>query len=335
MTIMHKYKIREELDESSWNDLLSEMEERTLYLSWNWGEYKKRKGWDVKRVAVQDEKTLSPVAVAQIQQKKKFFTPKLILIQGGPVSRSDSSLTASQYLPAVVAALDLKKLDIIIFQPFQAITKELSIALMENGFVESRPKGSYTFNIDLRRTSDEIIGSMSHNWRHNLKRSGKKDLDVRWVEFDRDERMKAFRRLSDMYDHLTTRKGFDKAIEPLSFAELFADDPNVEMLEVVYKGKVIAGRVGYQCHSHMLDVLAASTEESKNTYASYLALWSLIMKAKDNSAKYFDCGGIDPDRNRGVFNFKKGLYGDLESSGTLWIYSATPAMTRLFLLKQG
>lgn len=334
MSDIEKHIIREEKEESQWQILLNEMSHSTLYSSWGWGEYKRQKGWRVKRLAILDKSTSLPFAAVQIQQKKKPFTPKVVLVQGGPASLPETTATASDYLPSLIETLGLGKLDIAVFQPYQAITRELAIALMEKGFVESKPKGSYTFKLDLRKSSDEIISNMSHNWRHNLKRSGKKELGVRWVEFDYDKRMEAFARLSEMYDYLTTRKGFGKAIDPTSFAEAFAKDPNVEMLEIVYKGKVIAGRVGYQCNSHMLDVLAASTEEARNTYASYLALWSLIMRAKDNSSTYFDCGGIDPERNNGVFNFKKGLNGSLESSGSLWVYSPSSVVSRLFIMMQ-
>ena len=42
---------------------------------------------------------------------------------------------------------------------------------------------------------------------------------------------------------------------------------------------------------------------------SVLLQWTLIEWLKENSFKWYDLGGIDPERNPGVYHFKKGLFG--------------------------
>jgi hypothetical protein len=37
--------------------------------------------------------------------------------------------------------------------------------------------------------------------------------------------------------------------------------------------------------------------------------WTLIRWLKENGFKWYDLGGIDPERNPGVYHFKRGLSG--------------------------
>ena len=46
-------------NETDWRQFESRIQNNTLYNSWKWGEYKKKKGWDIVRAAVFDTKSLS------------------------------------------------------------------------------------------------------------------------------------------------------------------------------------------------------------------------------------------------------------------------------------
>ena len=45
---------------------------------------------------------------------------------------------------------------------------------------------------------------------------------------------------------------------------------------------------------------------------------ALVFLMKNYNKSFFDTGGIDPASNPGVFNFKKGLNGNLALNGPLW-----------------
>ena len=74
---------------------------------------------------------------------------------------------------------------------------------------------------------------------------------------------------------------------------------------------------------------AASTEAARKTYANYLLVWEMISLARDSGKAYFDCGGINPAANIGVFNFKKGIGGRVGLNGPIWVRGSTKSMTRL------
>jgi lipid II:glycine glycyltransferase (peptidoglycan interpeptide bridge formation enzyme) len=57
-------------------------------------------------------------------------------------------------------------------------------------------------------------------------------------------------------------------------------------------------------------LLGATSEAGLNSKGAYLLQWSMIKWLKENGFKYYDLGGIDPDRNPGVYHFKKGVSGD-------------------------
>ena len=46
----------------------------------------------------------------------------------------------------------------------------------------------------------------------------------------------------------------------------------------------------------------------------------------------FECGGIAPSENKGVYNFKRGLGADLTLNGPLWIYHKNPLCKKLLKL---
>ena len=120
------------------------------------------------------------------------------------------------------------------------------------------------------------------------------------------EGRQALERLATFYDALTRRKSFAKALDPVALGACLHDDAKLDMLEVVLNGNVLASRAVYHGGHTTLDLLAASSEGARNTYANYLAVWRMIQRAREKGAGRFDCGGIDPKGNPGVYNFKKG-----------------------------
>ena len=77
------------------------------------------------------------------------------------------------------------------------------------------------------------------------------------------------------------------------------------------QGRPCAVRACIRTGRRAQDFLAAVSPEGRERYAAYPVLWRLLEAARASGARLYDLNGVDPQRAAGVFNFKRGLGGDL------------------------
>ena len=68
---------------------------------------------------------------------------------------------------------------------------------------------------------------------------------------------------------------------------------------VALRGCMILDRFGW-------DLFAATNVIGRNLYASYVLLWEILKHCQRAGVKNYDLMGVDPVKNSGVYNFKKG-----------------------------
>ena len=73
--------------------------------------------------------------------------------------------------------------------------------------------------------------------------------------------------------------------------------------------KPIAGLVASAMGDSAVYLLGATSDDGLNAKGSYLLQWTLIQRLKENGVRWYDLGGIDPERNPGVYHFKRGFSG--------------------------
>ena len=56
-------------------------------------------------------------------------------------------------------------------------------------------------------------------------------------------------------------------------------------------------------------LLGATSNEGMQHKGSYLLQWRMIQKLKELGCRAYDLGGINPERNPGVYHFKSGFSG--------------------------
>jgi len=134
-----------------------------------------------------------------------------------------------------------------------------------------------------------------------------------------------------MYTMLKERKSFSGAVDTSKIEDLVINDMNFLIVVAEDGGSTAAVRIGYQSSKYMIDFLAASNELAKKNYSNYLLLWTLIKKAEELKLDGFECGGIDPLENIGVYNFKRGLNPCLNLNGPLWCYNKSRTITKFLL----
>jgi len=217
--------------------------------------------------------------------------------------------------------LKIRTTDVVLISPHAQLSTQLEIALLRLGFSPTVSSRMYSYAVDTSQSLLVLEKGLSKNWRHNLRRARNNDqLSVKWVT-DHEERRRALRRLRDMYATLTQRKSFAGAIDMSTDTDWMETDHGFEIVEAALAGEVVAARVVYVANDHVMDFLAASAERAKNIYATYALMWAVIEKAVALQKRFVECGGIDPNGNPGVFNFKKGLGGRPILLGPLWLHT--------------
>jgi CelD/BcsL family acetyltransferase involved in cellulose biosynthesis len=71
----------------------------------------------------------------------------------------------------------------------------------------------------------------------------------------------------------------------------------------------VAGLVASTMGDSAVYLLGATSDEGLNSKGAYLLQWALIKWLKENGFRWYDLGGINPERNPGVYHFKKGMSG--------------------------
>ena len=95
----------------------------------------------------------------------------------------------------------------------------------------------------------------------------------------------------------------------------------------------VAGHVSSILGDTCVYLLGATNNAGLKNKAAYLAQWSVIQMAKERGCRFYDLGGIDPDKNPGVYHFKKGMGGqDVTVSGP---FECSPNGLKRMLVNNG
>jgi hypothetical protein len=164
-----------------------------------------------------------------------------------------------------------------------------------------------TFLLDLSPSLDELRRRLDKKWRNQLSRAEKNNLTV--VHGTGIEEYRTFSRL---YREMQRRKTFETAVDVEEFGRIQEDLPErhrMRVLVCISQGVPISGLVAAVMGDSAIYVLGATGDEGLNSKGSYLLQWTLISWLKENGYRWYDLGGIDPERNPGVYHFKSGLSG--------------------------
>jgi CelD/BcsL family acetyltransferase involved in cellulose biosynthesis len=176
------------------------------------------------------------------------------------------------------------------------------------GWSEGAGRRHRTLWLDLDRPLDDVRAACSKYWRRNLRRGERGNLTVR-VGTAAD----MFETLTDLYAVLRARKRFDSDLDVDFYRSLQARLPVDDALVVAIaelEGRPVAGLVGSMLGDTGVPLVLAAEPDGLRAYANYRLQWCSIAMAHERGLRAYDLGGIDPEGNTGVFNFKKGLGGE-------------------------
>lgn len=164
-----------------------------------------------------------------------------------------------------------------------------------------------TFILDLAPPLEELHRNLDKKWRNQLTRAEKNGLKIVMGTGTEE-----YGRFSEMYRQMQDRKTFETSVDIEEFAEIQANLPEVERMQILIcmQNEVpVAGIVASAMGDSAIYLLGATSDEGLNAKGSYLLQWTLIQWLKEKGVRWYDLGGIDPEKNPGVYHFKKGLSG--------------------------
>jgi lipid II:glycine glycyltransferase (peptidoglycan interpeptide bridge formation enzyme) len=170
------------------------------------------------------------------------------------------------------------------------------------------PSNAYrTFVLDLAPPIEELRKNLDAKWRNKLTQSEKKGLKI--VAGNGTAEYRTFCR---MYSEMWKRKTFETTVDVEEFGRIQEELPESQRMRILIceqDGVPVAGVVVSAMGDSAIYLLGATSDDGLNSKGAYLLQWTMIRWLKENGIKWYDLGGIDPERNPGVYSFKKGLSG--------------------------
>jgi lipid II:glycine glycyltransferase (peptidoglycan interpeptide bridge formation enzyme) len=162
-----------------------------------------------------------------------------------------------------------------------------------------------TFVLDLSPSLDELRKSLDPKWRNKLSGAEKNNLKV-VAGNGREE----YRTFSRVYSQMRKRKTFETTVDTDEFGDIqeaLAESQRMRILICEDKGVPVAGLVATAMGDSAIYLLGATSDDGLSSKGAYLLQWTLIRWLKENGAKWYDLGGIDPEGNPGVFQVYRGF----------------------------
>lgn len=317
-----------EISRNEWNDTVVAFRDHNFYQSWEWGEARRAMGWKVRRFIFERQGRI--VAAAQGLLREIPLLPwGLFRLRGGPLVLGPHGGEIGALKEILEGIRQGFRGGVIRVSPNHPTGNGVEAVLTASGF--GRPPGQrpqQTFCLDLKRDLKILRKQLSPSWRRNLSKAEEKGLTIRPMAS-----MEDLQRFFDLHSDMVHWKGFQSHLTWDLLRELWrvsCGSSGILGFLAVSGEEVVAGRILGFLGEEALDLFAVTTLRGREIFASYQLLWEVIKTAKARGCSRLDLGGIDPTGNRGVFDFKHGVRGDLVEFVGHWNFCRGRALRWFF-----
>jgi hypothetical protein len=217
-------------------------------------------------------------------------------------------------------------------------TREQTLLLIGSGLKKSKNSIGARQSMLLTTHTDEeaMLSSASSNWKRNYKRSLRSTTaPYVWNSASPDQLEDAYR-LMDEYKKVDGVKLQMSASDIRSVQDCFGSDLVLVRMDNE-AGTVLSVRGALIQQTIAWDFIAVTTPEGRKTYSSHRTLVALAQECARRGCTTLELGGIDPEKNKGVFDFKNGTgaqittyLGEWETAHPSWI---RPVISRIISAK--
>lgn len=335
-----------EVDRSTpteWSQMLDLFDDANLYQTWSYGGVR----WGEKNLSHMVLKRGGEVlGMAQLRiVRPTRFKFGMAYLRWGPLFERrgrplDPEVAVSMARALKEEYIDKRRLFLRVLP--NAFVGSPRAAVIQSGFSTFTPEAlvadnTYrTFVLDLAPAVEELRKNLDAKWRNHLKRSEKNGLNVVAGTGSNEYRI-----FCQVYHQMRKRKTFETTVDVEEFGRIQESLPESHRMRILLcqVGDVpVAGLVTSAMGDSAIYLLGATSDEGLKSQSAYLLQWTMIKWLKENGFRWYDLGGIDPERNPGVYSFKRGFSGaDLTQINPLVVCGSvvSSAMVRTSLAMQG
>lgn len=193
-------------------------------------------------------------------------------------------------------------------------------SMLENaGYTRNKKIVPYrTMILTLRSTADDLLNSLHRSWRKKIRRIQKFNVDV-LQNYSTD----SFRTLESLYKITREKKKFS-GINFRTFLQtqsLLSEKEKLLITTVYVDNEPGTVLLSAKLGSTAVNIMAASSKIGYEYSTAYYAYWCEFINCQKDGLSEYDLGGIDPEKNPGVYKFKSGTGArDVSSIGIYEIY---------------
>lgn len=291
------------MNRESWNQFVLDHGPRSgrFLQSWEWGEFQKVAGEDVRREEFSEHGTC--VGVAQWLDRRAMDVVRYAYCPKGPIFRKGEG------------GRGLKGLRGEIFLRIEQDESSL-LSLCEKS-IDLSP--AHTRITDLGATEDELLAAMHSKTRYNIRVAQKKGVDVNVTGGPFASIWKLFEQTSSRGQFRLHRRDYYERM----LASLLDGDCRAFLATASHEGNLLAANVMIDFGDTRTYLHGASSNTHRNLMGPYLLHWELMRDAKERGFAFYDWWGVAPAGApqshpwSGISRFKRGFPGgELVSPGT-------------------
>ena len=306
-----------------WDVFLSQQKLSSFLQSWEWGEFQKSLGQEVRYLAVIDEENEDILAVCLLIKKeisfKKIVKNYLYSPQGPIVKNGLSQEKIKNIKNLIVEKIrEIAQKEKSLFWRFEPLTKE---EIFDNKEVKKtqpvQPKD--TWLLDLSKEEQTLLSEMHYKTRYNIRLAERRGLIIRQGKDERDVEI-----FFALLQKTAQREKF-KTYSLIYYKNLFSllrgvgygrkkEKPFVELFIASDGTHNIAANLVIFFGDRAVYLFGGSDKEYRSLMAPHLLHWTIIKKAKEWGYQYYDFWGIAPQGEEnhpwaGLTRFKKSFGG--------------------------
>lgn len=285
--------------DADWDSQLLDFPNYCVYQTTKWGRHRSGFGWNVHKLV----KNGSNSCRAQILTKKILGTT-IAWIPGGPIGSCDQlDRTFDKQILKLTGARRLY-VRLNMLEPESSDSRSDLLSLGWKKLKYPFTTGiSLTYSLNLSEAERRDL--LSPNWSRNLRRGESRNLPPYvWINYNAAEIIDIYEEMADYKDlaagaDVPTAETVDSIIKHLDgcLRVIRCDDEHGNPLAI--RGALLFG-------SKAWDVFAAVTPQGRKQYSSYATTWHLLSSCSVSGISSYDFSGIDPIKNKGVYDFKHG-----------------------------
>jgi hypothetical protein len=302
------------ITEREWTDLLPQFADASIYQTWAYGAVH----WGEKQLShLVLRRNGTVLAAAQLRLiRLPILRRGIAYLRWGPLWQRKGTAADVEVLREMSKALVAEYVSRrglllrVIPNCYQSegVAIVVRAACEEHGIMLEEGVAPYhTFRLDVTPDLDALRKRFDSKWRNKLNGAERNALTV--VEGTTDD---LYGQFVSAYHEMMARKTFDTSVDVGEFGRIQSKLPDGFKMRIFLcrkEGRAMNGLAVAPGGDTAIYLLGATSDEGTKLKGSYLLHWRALQWLKERGIQWYDLGGINPEKNPGVYAFKKGFSG--------------------------